>query len=500
MLDRPDFLLVHDLGLGKSVTTIAACEEKIDTGEAKQILIICNASIKWQWRRRLREFTDGALVCVVEGTKPQRAMQYRRIKQGRYEYVIVNYEQIVNDWQIFRYLRWDVIVCDEIVAIKTPSTARTRHIRRLDAPVKYGLTGQPIENRPEELYHIMEWINPSVLGPPNIFEQTFVKRDDYGNLKGARNLSLLRKLMDPVMDRKRWSDPDIKVQMPAIVEEELLSDMDPASRRVYRYIALDLLEAIDQSPHFNNFNVWDHYAGTAESAAQGEIMSRLMALRMLCDHPALLSYSAKLFNDPTMRAGSRYAAELRERGVLDPVFKKKRSQKLIDVLDLIKEILEADRDNKVVVFSFFKPMLHIIGMHLKVGWERFDGDMTPRERDDAVVRFGKNLNCRVLLSSDAGGVGLDLPMANHLINYDLPWSAGKWKQRCGRIVRLSSTFPEVRLISAMVRDSIEERMMDMLVTKQAVASAWLDGHGVDETGSFEVSLDTLRAFLRERTA
>jgi SNF2 family DNA or RNA helicase len=142
-------------------------------------------------------------------------------------------------------------------------------------------------------------------------------------------------------------------------------------------------------------------------------------------------------------------------------------------------------------------MLWLLGKHLGRDFELFTGDQTPRERDDAVQRFTNDKNCRVLLSSDAGGIGLDLPVANYLISYDLPWSAGKFEQRNGRILRISSEWPEVTLISMMMRDSVEERMYDMLMEKSAVASAWLDGKGIDAQGTFALTLGSLADFLEE---
>jgi superfamily II DNA/RNA helicase len=125
----------------------------------------------------------------------------------------------------------------------------------------------------------------------------------------------------------------------------------------------------------------------------------------------------------------------------------------------------------------------------------FTGDLDPRQRDEVLQRFELNPMCRVLLSSDAGGVGVDIPVANYLINYDLPWSSGKFEQRQGRIVRISSKWPEVTLLSLMMRDSIEERMWEMLEHKSAVAKAWLDNQGLDSRGNFTVTLGSLVEFL-----
>jgi SNF2 family DNA or RNA helicase len=495
MLSRRSLLLAHGLGLGKTVTSIAACEELIDSGEAECILIVCPASLKWQWHRQITAFTDGALVKVIEGAKGERRTQYNAVKRGDVEYVIVNYETVVADWDRIRLQTFDAIVIDEIVAIKNPGTKRSRHIKRLQAPYKFGLSGQPIENRPEELYSIMQWIDPSVLGPFAMFDRTFIVRNGWGGVKHYRNLRTLRTRMTGAMHRKTRHDEDVRDQMPAVVEKSYIIDMDARSKRLYDRIVAELIQVIRAAPKIGSFNLASHYAGVDDGGAMGEIMPRLMALRMLCDHPKLLTYSAQNFDDPESQAGSAYISDLRRSGVLVDL---KGSPKMDETLRLMTEFLDADPANKIVLFSFFKPMLRILQEAYKGDSEMYNGDLTPKERDAAVQRFQTDPNCRVFFSSDAGGIGVDIPAGNLLISYDLPWSAGKWEQRNGRILRISSEWPEVTLASMLIRDSIEERMYDMLEEKSAVASAWMDGEGVDAQGTFTLTLGTLADFLEER--
>lgn len=493
MIDRCSLLLAHGLGLGKTVTSIAVAEELIDTGEAECVLVVCLASLKWQWKRQIDEFSDGALTMVVEGPAGARKAQYRSVKRGDAEYVIMNYDQIVNDWEIVRFLTFDAVFLDEITAIKNPGALRTRHLRRITAPYKFGLTGQPIENRPEDLYHVMKWIDPAVLGPETAFDKEYIVRRDNGTVVRYHHLAKMRASLAPAMHRKKRSDPDVKSQMPKLVEPpSLLIDFDPATKRVYRHIVGELLDLIDQVPHFSTFNLMNHYAGVGDNSAQGQIMARLMALRMLCDHPALLRHSGRLFKNPKTKTGSQYAADLLDTGMLD---KLKATPKLNAVMDQIEEILSADPKNKVVLFSFFKPMLNIIANTTKYDYELFTGGLNPRERDAAIQRFQNDRRCRLFLSSDAGGVGVDLPVANYLISYDLPWSAGKLVQRKGRIDRLSSKWDEITLLSFLMKGSIEERQMQMLDQKIAVASAWLDGQGLNKQGAFDLTLGSLVDFL-----
>jgi hypothetical protein len=487
------FIVTHN-----TVTSIAAVEELIDSGEVECALILCPASIKWQWKRQIEKFTDGALIKVIEGPKPNRMAQYRSVKRGDCEYVIMNYEQVVNDWDYVRLLHFDAVVADEVTAIKNAGSLRSRHVKRLGRSpncYRFGLSGQPIENRPEELFSIMEWIDPKVLGNAQVFDRLFIKRGNYGMVKHYKNLPMLRKKMKTAMHRK--TRQDVADQMPSIVEESYIIDFDAPALKLYKYIVKDLLGMIYSTPKFSTFNLLSHYAGVEDNSAQGEVMARLTALRMLCDHPALLDFSADKFDDPDSKAGSKYIADLRNAGLFG---KLKGSPKMDVTLEVINEILEADPDYKVVVFSFFKPMLALLGEKLKCDYALFTGDLTSKERDEQIEYFQTNKNCRVFLSSDAGGVGVDLPQANYLISYDLPWSAGKWEQRNGRIDRLSSEWPEITLLSMLMRNSVEERMFEMLEEKSAIAAAWLDGKKVDKQGNFTLTLGTLADFLMDRVA
>jgi SNF2 family DNA or RNA helicase len=493
MLDRQSLLLAHDMGLGKTATTIGAIEELIDSGVAEQILVICPASVKWQWKKQIEKFTDGALIKVIDGNKNERWAQYRIVIRGDVEYTIMNYEQVVSDWDTVRHLAWDVVVCDEVTYIKSPRAKRTRHVQRISSPYRFGLTGQPIENRPEELFHIMKWVDPTVLGPANIFDSKYVVRNQWGGVKYYKNLNTLRGLMTDAMHRKTRNDPDVKAEMPKIVQMEYVIDFDDQTKKVYDRTAKELVDLIQAQTNYSSWNILDHYSGTDDNFMNGEVMPRLMALRMLCDHPKLLEYSADLFDDPEAQAGSQYASTIRSTGVLQRLSKAPKLQATIEV---VEELLDASPSNKIVLFSFFKPMLRLIGDKLiKVGHEYFTGDFSTKEREAARDRFSDDPNCRILLSSDAGGIGVDLPAANYLISYDLPWSAGKLKQREARIDRISSEWDEITLIKMVMNGSIEEWMLDVLNQKINLASAWIDGK-FDKQGNFELTASGLCEFLQ----
>jgi SNF2 family DNA or RNA helicase len=190
---------------------------------------------------------------------------------------------------------------------------------------------------------------------------------------------------------------------------------------------------------------------------------------------------------------------LQQEKMLDGVI---QGPKLNAAFDLVEEILAASPDNKVVLFSFFKGSLRLLAeaMAQLTKSVMFDGDMSAKEKDRATQMFSTNPDVRLFLSSDAGGYGLDLPMANYLISYDYPWSAGKWDQRRARIVRLSSEFPKVTLLSLAMKGSTEEHQYSVLTAKQRVGKAIVDGRGFSrKTGALDLDLDSLSDFLRNST-
>ena len=184
MVERKKLLLALHMGLGKTLTSIAAIEEMLDGGRLQRGFIIVPASLKYQWQREIKRFT-GRRAVVIDGTKALRARQYQWSEH--FPYVVTNYESIVNDWEYVKDMHLEFIVLDEATAIKGLRSKRSRRIKFLakNVPVKYALTGQPVENRPEELFSIMQFVDPEVLGEffsmllcmrPSIYEQVMEAR------------------------------------------------------------------------------------------------------------------------------------------------------------------------------------------------------------------------------------------------------------------------------------------------------------------------------------
>jgi superfamily II DNA/RNA helicase len=221
-------------------------------------------------------------------------------------------------------------------------------------------------------------------------------------------------------------------------------------------------------------------------------MSKVGCLKMLCSHPDLLRTSALKYNN-VGGEGSAYANELVEAGYLDGV---DHSPKLNALIQYVKEFLDQADENKVVIFATYVDMTDKLAEALsQYGCRTYTGRLDAKTKEENKIALNTDPNIRVLVSSDAGGYGVDLPAANLLVNYDLPWSSGGATQRNGRIMRASSKWPSIVIQDFLVAGSIEVRQHEMLQHKNAVASAVIDGEGINEAGGIDFSLSSLNQFL-----
>ena len=507
MCERARMLVAYDLGLGKTVLTIAAIERLMDENKVKEPgLIICLSSLKYQWANQIEKFTNGtSKALVIDGTPKKRAEQYEQAFDWRnsgVDYIILNYEQIVNDWDKVRQLPRGFVVLDEATAIKSFKSKRSKAVKKLvNSPYRFALTGTPIENgKPEELYSIMQFVDANVLGRFDIFDTAFIVRNAWGGVQNYRNLSSLHTKMKEASVRKAQKDPDVAPYLPdSIHKEPVKITLDRKSSKLYTKITEDLLFDLDEAVALfgSSFNVLSHYGyassrGGPEDEIRGKIMSKIGCLKMLCSHPDLLRTSASKFK-LAGGEGSSYAAGLVDAGALDGVTS---SPKLDYLVQYVKEFLEQDEANKVVIFATYVDMLDMIAEALGPDQCRlYSGKLDAKTKEDNKIAFNTLPNIRVLISSDAGGYGVDLPAANLLINFDLPWSSGGATQRNGRIKRASSTWPSIVIQDLLVAGSIEERQHEALQQKTALANAIIDGEGIDEDGGIAMTTGSLKQFL-----
>lgn len=505
MCARGKMLVAYDLGLGKTVLTIAAIERLMDERKVTEPgLVICLSSLKYQWAASIKKFTDGSTPLVIDGTSEQRKKQYERAlkwKTTGIDYVIMNYEQVVNDWEYVSKLPRGFIVIDEATAIKSFKSKRAKATKKLaTCEYRFALTGTPVENgKPEELFSIMQFVDDSVLGRFDKFDMTFIVRNGWGGVDRYRNLPILHERMKEASVRKAQKDPDVAPFLPSTIHKDpVLVTMERKTAKLYKRISDDLLMDLDnaQTLFGSSFNIMAHYGfekswGGPADELRGQVMSKIGALKMLTCSPDLLKISAKKFRAGNGE-GSAYAAQLDDEELLD----KLPNSKLEAFVSYAKDFLDQDEKNKLVVFCSYVDMVDIIadriGRDIAV---TYTGQLDAKTKEKHKNALNNDPNTRVIVSSDAGGYGVDLPAANMLINYDLPWSSGLATQRNGRIRRASSEWKTIVIQDFLVNNSVEVRQHSSLQQKNAIASAVIDGEGINENGGVDLTIGTLRGFL-----
>jgi SNF2 family DNA or RNA helicase len=510
-LERGSLLVAYEMCLGKTPIAIACAEELLGCRDARTVLIVVPASLRYQWAQALVKFTDVPTTAITVSRKnliipvPQSCLiidgppAKRRKLLGlalnlHPEYVICSYDIAVSDTRLIKRLHPSLVILDEASAIKNFGAERTRTIKRsLAATYRIALTGTPVENKPEEAFSIMEWVDEDVLGAFDLFEKTYIERYANGTVRKHKNLRLLNKRLSAAMVRRSRADPEVAKYLPEVDHDQWYPDMDQVTKQAYGLLADELLSKLQAVVSHGNFDMSAYYAGNqfSEITGLGKVMARQQAIELFLDHPALVERSAARYADQELTSGSQYCHELIEEGVLTEA--KDHHPKLDFLVGKLEEILQFE-GNKVLVFSRWPQMLELIEEQLAVGCVRYHGGMNAGQKAVAIHEFTTDRQCRVFLSSHAGAYGTDMHMANYLINYDLPWSGGTWDQINGRHQRVSSEFGKVFVRDIIMSGTLEERKLAMLRHKLRVSAAVVDGK-VSPDGRIENDLQSLTTFL-----
>jgi hypothetical protein len=427
-------LLADEMGLGKTIQAIAACELLRQLRGVRRVLIVTPASLKTEWEEQIQRFTDLG-VELVWGSRGARLRQYRT----ETFFHVCNYEQVRDDVEeINTLLAPEVVILDEAQRIKNWTTRTARQIKRLAAPYAFVLTGTPLENRIDEVYSIVEFLNRDLFGPLFRFNREFYDLDERGRPVGVCNLAELHRRLRPVMLRRRKSE--VEDQLPERTVRNHFVPLDPEQRLRYEEVESRVakLVAIAKRRPLTR-DEWD------------KLQKWLACMRMLCDTPYIL--------DPDCRI----------------------CPKLDELCALLEPIL-AEGDSKIIVFSEWERMQQLVREKAEtwgVGFAWHTGSVPQKQRRDEINRFKNDPACRLFLSTDAGATGLNLQCANVVINLDLPWNPARLEQRIARAWRKHQT-RAVRVVNLVSENCIEHAMLDKLALKRRLADGVLDGAaGVD---------------------
>jgi len=413
-------LLADDMGLGKTLQAIVAAFWLHRQDSVERTLIVCPASLKFQWAREIERFT-GAQVHLVQGPVEARSVQYRK-GPGFY---VINYELVLRDLRLINEtLSPDLLILDEAQRIKNWRTKIATAIKRIPSRYAFVLSGTPLENRLEDLYSLMQVVDPRVLGPLWRYLVDFHITDERGKVLGYRNLSELRRRLKTVMLRRDRSL--VRDQLPDRIEQRRDVAMSPKQVEIHDEAvnnAARLAQILKRRP--------------LTPSEQNRMMASLQRARMACNAAGLV--------DKTTR----------------------ESPKLDELCSILEEACQL-AGLKAVVFSQWAQMGEMVEMRVKkmgLGCVRLHGGIPSDKRGDLMDRFHNDDACQIFISTDAGGTGLNLQCASVLVNLDIPWNPAVLDQRVARVHRLGQK-QKVQVLHLVAPDSYEEKVLGLVQGKR----------------------------------
>jgi superfamily II DNA or RNA helicase len=443
-------ILGDDMGLGKTVQTLAAVELLVRERGIERVLVVAPASVKYQWETEIRKYT-GRAVQIIDGTAPERRALYRQPTFYR----LINYEIAVRDLDELNVWQPDLIVLDEAQRIKNWVAKTTRAVKRLRSRYAFVLTGTPLENKLEELYSIVQFVDDRRLGPAFQFLHDHRLLDDNGKLLGYRNLDKIREKLAPILLRRTRAE--VLSQLPARTDTTVYVEMADAQRGPYAEHSHTLARLL-QKKYLTEID-------------RRRILASITNLRMLCDSTFLLDQQTKV------------------------------SPKLEELEELLRDLLFSG-PHKVVIFSQWETMLRLaaeVVEKLGIDFAVLHGGIPGKERRGLLERFRDDNDCRVFLSTDAGGTGLNLQAADTVINLEVPWNPAVLEQRIARVHRMGQHRP-VQVFNLVMRDSIEERVLRTLSLKRSLFAEIFTGTNEEvifATLGQQAFLDTVRELVDE---
>ncbi len=461
-------LLADDMGLGKTVQAVAASHALFKAGIVKRGLLLVPATLKNQWLREWQA-TSAVPIAIVDGSQAERARLYQHTKRG---FLIANYEQLLRDLALVERWAPDLCVLDEAQRIKNWEAKTSHAVKRLRPRLRLVLTGTPMENRLSELASIVEWVDDHALEPKwRLVPLHTEAADGKHAIVGARHLVTLRARLAPCCLRRVRRE--VLDQLPERTDTTIPIDLTPGQRDAHDEL---------RPPIVSLLSITERRPLTQQEFLR--LMQLLTRQRQICNGLALVDFVEVW---PTL---ARRQPSERLLSSLD-------SPKLSELRALV-ESLAIDQGRKVVVFSQWRRMLELaawaVSDLLSAAGQRalfFSGQEGSRRRVQNLVDFHDDPSARLLFSTDAGSVGLNLQhAANACILLELPWNPAVLEQRVGRIHRLGQK-DKVDVYAIVARAAIEERIAALVADKQALFRGLFDGT------SDEVQFDRSGSFLEQ---
>ena len=419
---RKNAIIADDMGLGKTVQAIGIAIAKKELFGLRKTLVICPASIKDQWKREIERFSDESAV-IVQGFPKEREQIYR---ESSAYFTIINYETVLRDLRSLQKFDPDFIILDEAQRIKNYETHTANSIKQLPKKHALVITGTPIENKLIDLFSVVGFLDPYMLTPlwEFSYQHCYFDHQHKNKITGYYNLQNLKKRMQPLLLRREKRE--VLDELPNISQMDVPIKLHPRQADFHSSYARGVA-AILGKKFITPYDMQ-------------KLMLLLTKMRMVCDSTYLVDQETNI------------------------------SPKLDELKYILLEKIDIKHSGrKVVIFSEWVRMNNIIRQMLRendVGFVELNGSVPVPKRAKLIREFEINPHCKVFLSSEAGGTGLNLQVADTVINFELPWNPAKKNQRIGRIDRLGQKNKKLTVINLITEGSIEMKILAGLELKQ----------------------------------
>ncbi|MET8999820.1 DEAD/DEAH box helicase [Amycolatopsis sp. NPDC004169] len=408
--------LADDMGLGKTVTLIALHLHRA----SGPTLVVCPASLLGNWEREIRRFAPGVPVRRFHGSA--------RSLDEPDGFVLTTYGTLRADPAPLAAVRWGLLVADEAQHVKNHRSGTAKALRLVPSAARVALTGTPVENTLSELWAILDWTTPGLLGSSGEFRARWAKPIEAGDPAAAERLA---RLLRPFLLRRRKSDPGIAPELPSKTETDRPVALSAEQVALYEAVVREMLAEI---------------AASDGMARRGRIVTLLTALKQICNHPA------QYLKQPGGRSGK------------------------VELLDELLDTILAE-GGAVLVFTQYVAMARLLEKHLAgrgIATQLLHGGTPVARREELVARFQNGEVPVFLLSLKAAGTGLNLTRADHVVHFDRWWNPAVEDQATDRAYRIGQTRP-VQVHRLVAEGTVEDRIAAMLREKRALAEAVLAG-------------------------
>ena len=422
-------ILADEMGLGKTVQALAFLKAQRDGGERRPALVVCPASLVYNWKEECRRFTPDLPVRTVDGTLTQRKSLLKALRtQEAAALYITSYDLLKRDITLYDGFTFSTVILDEAQYIKNRNAAISKAVRVLKSDRRFALTGTPIENRLSELWSIFDFLMPGFLYTSSEFTERF--ETPITRQKNQAAAEKLSRMTEPFILRRKKTD--VLRDLPEKIEETRSSAMEEDQRRLYDAQVVHMRSLIN--------------ASSDSGEDKMRILAEITRLRQLCCDPSLL------FSDYRGSSAKRAAC-----------------------LELVQSAI--DGGHRMLLFSQFTSMLSLLAEDLKrenIPFYTITGATPKQERLRLVNEFNAGDVPVFLVSLKAGGTGLNLTGADLVIHYDPWWNLAVQNQATDRAHRIGQTrrVTVVRLIAA---ETIEEKIIELQEAKRELADAIISG-------------------------